>query len=372
MHIRSGRIALLSLCVLSLFLFSGNAYACRVNDSAFSDSWRGDLNQDLNDYARILVDADSNDPNCVSQASQKLTNKLNSTPGTVWNQWLEGALVGLAFASACRIDQNGYDSPALDAALDSVHNSFTTIGRDPTCTKESVNQCVDDFLVGVPGFAWEAAWYWRKGGDYWMVYGLQLQAIGAMSSGFNEVCVQKFVSNPGDPYCNGTGWDLENPVNARTNSFNHGRRMPSYGYGLMTSVVNTNLGLIASRYPYPTNTIDQMYIARGLAREMQLYTDNNEFRWDCETSVFPDANGNFGFDYCGGPDNYSAHMYELKEAYSMFLGMPAGGFQGDTSSFDSSKFHLNPWDNDFFSWGRYVYYYTMSYDWVIHQRFPWY
>jgi len=366
------KTALLSLCVVSMFLIPARgAYACRVNDSAFSNTWRNDLNLDLNDYARILVDADSNDPTCESAAASALASKVSSTPGYVWSQWLQGALVGLAYAAACRIDQNGYDTPSLDAALNAVHDTYWTIGRDFSCAKESTNQCVDDFLVGAPGYAWESAWYWRKGNPYTDLSWQQQQAINALGDGFNEVCIQKFTSNPGDPYCNGTASDLENPINARTNSFNHGQRMPSYGYGLMTSVTNTVLGLNAGRYPFPSMTGEQTEIARGLAREMQLYVDpNGEFSSDCETSLRPDANGNFGFSYCGGPDNYSAHMYELKEAYnSMFGGMPAGGSQGDLSSFDASKFGLQPTDNGFFSWGRYIYYDTMSYDWVVNPRF---
>src|SRR5687768_15586376 len=94
------KTAVLSLCVVSLFLFSRSAYACHVNDSAFDPRYRCNtsgcnVNEELNDYARILADADSSDLNCVQQAGTKLTDKLNDTPTTIWNQWLQGALVGV-------------------------------------------------------------------------------------------------------------------------------------------------------------------------------------------------------------------------------------------------------------------------------------
>jgi len=359
-------LAVVSVAV-SLFVVPERAYACHVNDPVFSQSWRNDANLDLNDYARILADADSNDRNCAEAADYALTNKVNSTPTYVWNQWLQGALVGVIFAAANRIGANGFATKDLDNALKVVHDNFTQIGRDAGCTKESVNQCVDDFLVGAPGFAWEAAYYYRRGNPYGDVSYLQSQAIGALSSGFNEVCIRKSPANFGDTYCNGSAADLENPnYTTATASFNHGQRMPSYGYGLMTSVVNAALGLQASAYPYAIVSYDQQKIARALAKEMQTYTSNNEFTYDCETSLYPDANGNFGFSYCGGPDNYSAHMYELKEAYDdWFGGMPntGSGFQGDLYSFDSSRFSLGPWGDGFFSYNRYEYYYTMSYEW---------
>jgi len=364
------KVAVLSLCIVSLAVFTPKAFACHVEDSAFTDAFRNDANQDLNDYARILADADSNDRRCAELADYALYNKLNNTPTTVWNNWLQGALVSVVFAAANRIGANGFATQDLDNALKRVHDNFTTIGRDPGCGKETTNQCVDDFLVGAPGFAWEAAYYHRRGDPYGDVATLQQAAINGLADGFNEVCIQKSPSSPGDTYCNGTAFHLENPnYVAATQSFNHGQRMPSYGYGLMTSVTNTALGLQASDYTGTLITSDQQKIARALAKEMQLYTNNNEFTYDCETSLYPDANGNFGFAYCGGPDNYSAKMYEQKEAYDTFYGgMPAGGFQGDTNSFDISQFHLQPWESGFFSWNRYMYYYTQSYDWVVNTR----
>ena len=372
---RLKKTAVLSLCVVSIFLFSRNTYACHVNDSAFEPRYRCNtsgcnVNLELNDYARIFADADSSDLNCVQQAGTKLTDKLNDTPTDIWNQWLEGSLVGVAFASADQIAAKGYDTQALDAALDRVHGAFTSIGTDPGCAPNSLNQGQDDYLVGAPGFAWEAAWYRRKGDPFSDVWLLQLKAIGGLNDGFSTICIRRSPANSWEPYCNGSASDLENPnVSAGTASFNHGQRMLSYGYGLMTSAVNAALGLQKSQWPYQIFDADKQKIARALAKEMQEFTQNNEFTWDCETSLYPDANGNYGFNYCGGPDYYSAHMYELKEAYDTYFGgMPAGGFQGDTSSFDINQFQLQPGDNGFFSWNRYIYYYTMSYDWLVTPR----
>jgi len=366
------KAVVLSALLLSIsFIAPSKAFACHVEDAVFTDSYRGDANLDLNDYARILADADSNDRRCAELADYALYNKLNNTPTTIWNTWLQGALVSVVFAAANRIGANGFATKDLDDALKRVHDNFTTIGRDPFgCTKESTNQCVDDFIVGAPGFAWEAAYYHRRGDPYGDVSTLQQNAINAMADGFNEVCIRKSPADPGDTYCNGSAFNLENAnYVAATASFNHGQRMPSYGYGLMTSVTNTALGLQASEYTGTLVTSDQQKIARALAKEMQLYTSNNEFTYDCETSLYPDANGNFGFAYCGGPDNYSAKMYEQKEAYDTYFGgMPAGGFQGDTNSFDISKFSLGSFGDGFFSYNRYMYYYTESYEWVTDTR----
>lgn len=363
------RAVLVSLLLLAVVSVSPEALAaCRVEDSGFQRTYRANVNLDLNDYARILVDADSNDRRCVELALYALYDKVNSTPTTVWNQWLQGALVGVIYASANRIGANGFATQQLDLALKRIHDNFTTIGRDPGCNKVSTNQCVDDFMVGAPGFAWMAAYYYRRGNPYGTVSTFQTKARNAINSGFNEVCIRRNNPLPGEPFCNGVAGDLE-PVNGGTWSFNHGQRMPSYGYGLLTSMSNAYLGLKASGYTGTIFSADQQKIARGLAREMQEYTNGIEFGYDCETSLQPDANGNWGFAYCGGPDGYSARMYHLKEAFTRYFGgMPAGTYQGDDASFDINKFNLNPWDNTFFSWNRYTYYYTMSKEWVATTR----
>jgi hypothetical protein len=363
-----------STAVLSLFLAAvaflpSEAFAaCRVEDSAFLQSFRNNPNEDLNDYARILADADSSDRRCVELASYALINKVNATPTYIWNQWLQGSLAGVAFAAANRIGANGFATQQLDQALKRIHDNFTTIGRDTTCAKVSLNQCVDDFMVGAPGFAWMAAYYHRRGNPHGTVSTFQTKALNGINDGFNEVCIRRNNPLPGEPFCNGTAADLE-PVNGGTWSFNHGQRMPSYGYGLITSMSNAYLGLQASGYTGTIFSANQQKIARGLAREMQTYTNGTEFSYDCETSLEPDANGNWGFAYCGGPDNYSAKMYWLKDAYtSYFGGMPAGTYQGDGTSFAASKFNLNPWDGGFFSWNRYMYYYWMTHEWVSSPR----
>lgn len=325
------KTAVLSLLLVAVALIPGKAFACKVEDSAFTDTFRNNPNEDLNDYSRILADAESTDRRCVELASTKLTNKVNATPTTVWNQWLQGCLAGVAYAAANRIGANGFATQDLDLALERIHDNFTTIGRDTGCSKVSLNQCVDDFMVGAPGFAWMAAYYYRRGDPYSDVSSLQQAAIDAIGDGFDEVCIRKNGGLPGDPFCNGSASDLE-PVNGGTWSFNHGQRMPSYGYGLMTSMSNAALGLEASGYTGTIFSTAQQTIARGLAREMQTYTNGTEFSYDCETSLQPDANGNWGFAYCGGPDNYSAKMYWLKDVYTTYFnGMPSGTYQGETA-----------------------------------------
>lgn len=366
-HLRKSLV--LSLSLLALFTLAPvKVSACEMDDPQFNRYYRGNLNEDLNDYARMLEDADNDDPNCLSRLTSALNDKITSTPSTQWNTWLYGALIGYAYATGERLVYKGYGSAQLDNALKVIHDNWTMTGRDYSCAKESLNQCVDDFLVASPGWAWSAAYWYRRGNPYGDVAYFKQQALDTIAAGFNEVCISSSSGSSGT-YCNGSAADLEVPgVSAGTQSFNHGQRMPSYGYGLITSTTVAALGLeIVGVAPGDVFTADQKKIARALAREMQTYVDPNlEFSWDCETSLYPDANGNFGFNYCGGPDNYSAHMYEQKEAYDRYYGgMPAGAYQGDMNSWQLSQFHLGYNEGGFFSWGRFMTYYRLSHDWVV-------
>jgi PKD repeat protein len=357
-----------SLLILSFSIIApGSAFACHVNDPAFSTSFRG-LNEDLNDYARILADADSNDRACAEAADYALTAKVSAIPLSTWGSWLYAGNAAIVFAAANRIGANGFATKDLDNALKAME-SYVAVGHEPpvngqpACSKESVNQCVDDYAVAAPGFAWLAAYKYRRGDPDGDVASLQQQAIGAINAAFSEVCIRK---SDDVSLCNGSIAELD-ALQAYTLSLNHGQQMPSYGFGLMTSLASAALGLQASNYSF-SFTADQQKIARGLAREMQAHVTNNAFNNDC-VSISRDGNNVFHLTSatlpCGGPDGYVPGMYELKEFYDgYFGGMPAASYQADLNSFNSGIYNLGPSDGGFFSWGRYTYYFGQSYDWV--------
>jgi PKD repeat protein len=367
--LRTSVIAALFIVSFSLVLPNNAFAACHVNDPAFSSGYRGDLNEDLNDYARILADADSNDRTCVEAASYALHDKVLATPLSSWSLWLQTGVAGVALAAANRIGANGFATKDLDNVLMPVTRSLA-VGHDAArpCAKESLNQCVDDFSVAAPGFAWAAAYKFRRGDPDGDVATLRQQAIDAMQSAFDEVCIRK---SDDISLCNGTVADLDANL-AVTLSLNHDQQMPSYGFGLMTSIASTVLGLEASNYHYMFPPA-QISIAKALAKEMQAHVSNNQFNSDCIDAAAKDEQGIWhisGAVFCGRlADQYQPGMYELKEFYDNYLGgMPAGSYQADTSSFNSSLFNLGANDGGFFSWGRYEVYFGQSYDWVVSPR----
>ena len=359
-----------------------SAFACHVDEAAFKSIFRGDLNQDLNDYGRILADGDSNDRNCAEAADYALTNKVTNTPSSTWGEWLQAGNAALVFAAANRIGANGFATQQLDTAVRSILPTLA-VGHNTSlpCAKESFNQCVDDYSVAAPGFAWAAAYRYRRGDSPTDVTSLVNQAKGAIQAAFNEVCIR---AGDATTFCNGTTAQL-NAGTAYTLSLEHGQQMPSYGFGLMTSVVSAARAMEAAQgdpnyvYQFPD---DQKIIAQGLAREMLAHVDAtaNTFKSDCINSMYQDINGVWhtsGAVNCAGPDQYDPKLYELKEAYTRYFGgMPnTSAYQADTNSFSTSVYHLQPNDGDAvlcnnvepcvrYSWGRYEYYYGQSYDWI--------
>src|SRR3954451_21200699 len=112
------KTAVLSLLAVCFALLpTTSALACHVEDSAFTTSFRNDANLDLNDYSRILADADADDRHCAELAATALTTKLNNTRTSVWNEWLQGSLVAVIFSAANRIGANGFATQDLDNAL---------------------------------------------------------------------------------------------------------------------------------------------------------------------------------------------------------------------------------------------------------------
>lgn len=352
---RSLTIALLFCCS---FFATNNVLACHVDEPGFDANFRGnvnDQNAEINDYARILADAE--DPGCALSADYALTQKISTTPGAFYAKWLSGANVGYIFAAANRIGANGYATMELDDKLQDVIDNWAFVGDPTNCTKESVNQCVDDYAVSAAGPAWIAAYLYRRGDSRAQQY--RNEANSLIDQAFNEVCIW---NGQDSTLCDGTIQQLHDGA-ASTLSLNNGQRMPPYGFGLMTSIAMAQLGLQASDAGH-TFSSSQVEIAQGLLREMKNSVDAyGNFNNSCETLSF--QNGVWVLtpgQNCGGPGQYKPGMYVLHRFYDQQLGgYPAGGYQSDAPNM--SNFDISPTSNSWFSWGRYYGYVVMPDEW---------
>lgn len=344
---------------------------CKVGDAAFVRTFRDNVNLDLNDYGRILADSES--PTCAEAASEALRDKVKSTMDTrpaVFTEWLQGANVALIFAAANRIGANGWATQALDTELRRVE-AVHVAGRDLGCGKEGGNQCVDDYSVASSGFAWIAAYKHRRGDASTSVESFRQKSRVYLDSTFLAVCLHASEGTP--TLCNGSA-NITIGGTSKTLSLNHGQQMPSYGFGLMTSVATAVLGLEASGATYSFSTTNRA-IARMLFEEMQRGVDAGPypdvFRTNC-VSPYRDAGGLWRLGpatfSCGGPDGYQPQMYRLDAFYNQYLGgIPsAGSYQ--SNDFYSGHFGLGSFDNGFYSFGRQQTYGKLGYEWVLTPR----
>lgn len=336
---------------------------CKVNDAAFSATYRNDLNLDLNDYGRILADAD--DSTCALNADYALSAKLQSTlaASAPYQGWLKGAHVALIFAAANRIGANGYATKQLDSLLQQVEVQFGSV-HDPAnlCSKESTNTCMDDEAIAASGYAWIAAYKHRRGDSG--VSTVLASAKAYIDSTFSEACL-----HTGDTtavLCNSTVSGLSS--GAKSLSLNHGQQMPSYGFGLMANISAAVVGWQAATDTTFKFTADQKSIAQAMFKEMQAAVTSSTPWSFVSTCADPDVDGAGKWElhrgvFCGGPDNYAPNMYRLDEFYTLYMGgVPSGGYSSDT--FDSSLFDLSGTGNGFYSFGRQETYQMLGYDWL--------
>jgi len=345
-----------------------NPPGCRVNDAAFSRSFRDNVNLDLNDYARIFADAEN--AACAEGADYALYDKVKSTMDTrpaVFTEWLQGANVAFIFAAAQRIGANGFATKDLDTQLRRVESAFAA-GRDLGCAKESGNQCLDDYSIASSGYAWIAAYKYRRGDAATSVEAFRQKARVYIDSTFIATCIHQSEGTP--TLCNGA----VGGATSRTLSLNHGQQMPSYGFGLLTSLASTVLGLDAAGAPYTFSATNKA-ISKMLFEEAQRAVDASvspfAFRSNC-VSPYRDGSGNWWLGpatyFCGGPDNYQPQMYRVDAFYTNWIGaLPtAGTYQSNV--FNDNHFALGSSDNGFFSWGRHQAYGKLGYDWIATPR----
>jgi len=156
--------------------------ACHVDDSAFKAVWRNDLNKDINDYGRILADADSTDSWCNYRAATELTNKVTATPATTWGQWLQPGVAAYAFAAGLRIGAHGYLTTSLDNALRAITPNLAT-GRKLSavwgvhCVVAEDAKDLDDMVSRAGSIAFRDG-FARAGQRVIIVAGVPLRAPG--------------------------------------------------------------------------------------------------------------------------------------------------------------------------------------------------
>jgi len=333
------------------------------------------INQELNDYGRVLADADDgSNLACVDSAASALRDKLKATldrdPNHFGKSFLSGALVALIYASADRIGANGGMTLALDTALQRVSASYSypaDADAQDSCALQSTDNCMDGHSVAASGFAWMAAYRYRRGLPG--VSTAQADAVAQIDATFSSACI--FSGYGRATLCNGTA-DSLTAGTATTLSLNIGQQYPAYGFGLMTSVAAAVLGLRASGTSYGFSP-SQKAIAKALFAEAQRTIDAtaapDTFYRTCPKPV--QVNGlwqasGVTVDCSGVGGNYRPQMYAQNAFYrAMGVDIPsAGGYLSD--SFYAG--HFNDSRNDFFSWGRYETYGGLGYSWWVSPR----
>ncbi|MGE5048769.1 MAG: hypothetical protein ACM3PC_09390 [Deltaproteobacteria bacterium] len=326
----------------------------------------GVANFNLNDYGLIFLEAagyaGSAASGCADDAAAGLANKIHNylqmygcdasggaTTGDhcqlfldgnlrknvgPYQAWLDGANAQLIFASALVLGGQGKLTEELDNYLIGVEKNFA-YNKEFDCSQSYLptgDSCMDDHTVGASGYAWMAAYEYKRGryGTAYSngVYGA-LQHLSASLSTAESVCI-----NAGWPYgdgCNGSPADLGPGGNGQVYSLNHGlKNNIPYGFGLMTSFASALVGLeeAGNRY-YPS--ADEINVALGLMVEAQQHTfcgAGADFRSDCALvgpSLFT-VGSRFCGDGVGDPPDPNrlphANMFGLYNMYSIYFGIP--------------------------------------------------
>jgi hypothetical protein len=367
------------LASFGLVLFFGAApaaQACRVDDPVFANYYRwNDSEGNLADYARIEMD--SSNPSCAQAATWALTAKVQNTIDQNPNEfkdWLRGAHVSLVFAAAQRLGANGFATKDLDTQLRRLESNYAFTLQAGCGNIDGSNNCLDDYSQAAPGYAWIAAYKYRRGDSAASVATFQNAAIAQIGNFFNNVCIH---SSSGDPtvLCNGSVTGLQYGSD-ETISFNHGGQMPSYGFGLMTSIASAVLGLKASGLTYSfTSYSGQQTIAWGLMKEMQKSVDTaptpDAFKPNCYSISRDPVTNVYSFSStfnCGGPDGYKPEMYALYEFYRLKLGgIPNSGVAGTYQSnyFRTTLFDTSSTSQSFFGVARREVYGEHGYNWWL-------
>ncbi|HEU0013857.1 MAG TPA: hypothetical protein VFQ45_09240 [Longimicrobium sp.] len=334
---------------------------CAVLHPSFSPGYvQGrDVNLELNDYGRILYDADSPlYPECVDQASRALEVKLNAvlTDPAHFSSFLRGALVALIFAAADQIHARGGMTAGLDYQLTRVESAFAHTDVGDGCALQSTDNCMDGAAVSASAYGMIAAYRHARGADPTTA---RTNTRTYIAQTFTEACIH-------------AGWNqatlCKTPATAvtagdSTLSLNLGHRYPAYGFGLLTSVAAAVWGYDHSGAAYDFAAHEKL-IATALFREMQKTVNNGVFRTDCPVVAFQNgAWRDVGDAACAGSANYRPSDYALAEFFrDKLIPIPSNGYTSE--AFDWNGFIRD----DFFSFGRYMTYGELAHGWWLQAR----
>ena len=355
---------------------------CKSSGMAARTGPGGDINSDLNDYARALVDADeSTTLACVDSAANLVTVKLKKTlalrpsyfgncpQGTACG-FNAGAVVALVFAAADRITARGGMTDTLASVLRDVEAAYINNDKDDGCPLQSTDNCMDGHSVAASGWGWIAAYRWIRGDD--------VGATAARDSTTNHVkltfesaCVSVFKEPP--PGSTQLCRQPTDPILATdsTMGMNLGHQHQGYGFGLVTSVAAGILGYQVGGFDYQLSERDKT-VARMLWREAQKRVVSDvAFATDCPS--FDNPGGIWTLTNrtarCGGSEGedgkgYRPGMYPLYTFYDREVKyMSTSGYLFNTVT--DSLFPKTRLPNGFFTWGRYETYVTLTRDWWV-------
>jgi hypothetical protein len=270
--------------------------------------------------------------------------------------WLEGANVSLIMASGLLLADRGRLNPTLDSAIRRVIGSYV-FNRDASCgfsdgRWRGPNNCMDDYTVGATGFAWIAAYKYKRGDSAVSYYSSSAQNLINLSfSPDDSVCIHKLTStwsaSDSRGPCNGAPSDLRAGT-AEAISFNHGQETIAYGLGLMTSVSSAFIGLQTANVAVSL-TDDQKQVALALFKEAQKHTaemTGDHFLNDCY--VYDDSGTGFlSKAACGegrddNPlhnDGYRPKMFPVYNFYTSVLNITVPNDKYIYDQFDSMLFY---------------------------------
>lgn len=353
-----------------------------IGASASVTVYKADVNENLADYGLIFQDASQEvNPGAWDSARDALIRKIDSTlaAGSLYNPvvnktvgpyqgWLEGANVSLIMASGLLLADRGRLTISLDSAIRRAIGSYV-YNRDAGCGFSNgrwrgQNNCMDDYTVGATGFAWIAAYKYKRGDSDVAFYANSAKNLINLTFGLEEsVCAYKTgsvwspTSSRGP--CNATINDLRTGQ-AEVISLNHGQQTIAYGLGLMTSISSAFIGLQTANAA-PTFTLDQKDVALALFKEGQsrTITGGDNFNPTGCYTLTPDRTAFQLVAHCGDVGGgYKPKMFPVKNFYLQILGVtpPASGYQFDI--FNTALF------NDlFFNKGRQVIYGDLTKCW---------
>jgi hypothetical protein len=358
-------------------------------------------NDNLFDYGIIFEDA--NDPTCAGTAAVALYKKVKATAdlpvywdGNVranvdaYEGWLEGANLGLVYASALRLGGNGKLTKPLAALIDSVlynakidaYCGFASnrFGQTGSTVWTKGNSCMDDWAMIAHARGWQAAWKQNYTGYATPYVSAAKSAIWNALNTSESICLHKHSASPANPApsagpCTATASEVASGA-AVALGLHNGDAMP-YGLGLMTGVGSGHVGLdsIGQSVSFTAN---ELTIAKSLYKNADFHTEwdstyQYSFKGDCfifslGTSGQLVRNTNFGCyepGYGNGkPNGYQPEMFPVKDYYDSKLGGSPVTLNYNYSTFQDSLFCDTPGTCNFFSPGRKAVYKTLGSTWV--------